>query len=613
MIIIPVRVLERALQRGSNRIAHVRTFSGPDINLIATVNLFVTTEAAAGFEIKRIEVYFENRRAEITVERNYPDLRAYADIRFVGSGLLQGLWEVDGRVLTTVNQHLTFGRSVTLETPQIPPLPTFDTGTHIVRFVITNPATQLPLPSLLYFVTPAEFRGSPVSLKLILPENDSQLGYSPQTFKWEGLNKTALFLIQFFDNTDAKPVFSAYTRDSSYVLPDIVLKSIFSPGLKYYWKVKGFDADSNVIGESAVWSFSFKGPAAYVPERVIAAFAEGVFSEGLLNEIADRHGIKTVETFPLKSSNLVVVLFSTPRQDIFTLIDELKKDGRILIAQPNYILRTMVDPLRKMQYANDILRIEKIHDRYKGSGVKVAVIDTGVDASHGDLAETVILTKNFIRAEGYKAEIHGTAVAGIIGARVNGFGIEGVAPGSGILAMRACRQVSMDDPEGECFTDSLSKALDGSILEGAGIVNMSFGTTHHDILLARLIRTGVEKGMLFAAPAGNHRHERELRFPASDPSVISVGGFDDRNIPYPNADIAQKASVSAPAVNIITAVPGSKHNFMSGTSLSSAYISGLLALALEKDRTLTKQKLPIYRGDICKWEEELLKISLCEK
>lgn len=258
VINIPVRVIERALQRGSNRFIYVRTFTGPNISLNAIVNFNITTEAGAEFDIKRIEVYFDNRRAETTVERNYPNLKAYADIRFVGSGLLQGFWEVDGRILSRVDQHLTFGRSVTLQTPEIPPLPTFDTGTHIVRFVITNPVTEIPLPSILYFVTPTEFEGKPVGIKLILPENDSLFGYSPVRFEWEKLNKTTLFLIQYFDNLDSNPIFSAYTREAFYFLPEFILKRIFSPGKRYYWKVTGFDAENNIIGEGTVWSFSFK-------------------------------------------------------------------------------------------------------------------------------------------------------------------------------------------------------------------------------------------------------------------------------------------------------------------------------------------------------------------
>jgi len=611
VINIPVRVIERALQRGSNRVAYVRTFSGPNISLTATINLNITTEAAADFNIKRMELYFENRRAEITVEKNYP-LRAYADIRFVGSGLLQGYWEVDGRVLSYVNQHLTFGRSVTIQTPEIPPLPTFDTGTHIVRFIITNPAAEIPLPEILYFVTPAEYK-RPVALTLLSPENDSTSEYSPLTFKWERLSRTTLFLIQFFDSPDSKPLFSAYTRDSSYSLPELVLKTILSPGQKYYWKVKGFDSENNVIAESHTWGFSFKGTDAYVPGQIITAFTEALFSEGVLNEIKARHKLTVVETFALKSVNLMIVLLETPEKDIFKVIDELRKDTRILIAQPNYILKTMSDPLRKMQYANSIMKIDNIHAHYRGRGVKVAVIDTGVDTGHNDLKERVISSKNFIRGEKYAAELHGTAIAGIIGASINGFGIEGVAPEANILALRACKQVSKERPEGDCFTDSLSKALDAAIEQKANIVNMSFGTTQHDGLLSKLIDRGAERGILFVAPGGNLKNDRELRFPASHPSVVSVGGFDEKLNPYPNPDITKKTLVSAPAVNIITTVPDNKHNFLSGTSMSSAYISGILALALEKDKNITKQKLPAYKGDICKWEEELLKITVCKK
>jgi hypothetical protein len=258
VINIPVRVLERAIQRGSNRFNYIRTFTGANISLTATVNFTITTEAGAEFDIKRIELYFENRRAEITVERSYSNLKAYADIRFVGSGLLHGYWEVDGRVMSHVDQHLTFGRMVTLQTPEIPPLPTFETGTHILRFVITSPVTEIPLPSILYFVTPTEFKGKQFSIKLISPEDEAALKYSPVKFDWEKLSTTTLFLIQYFDDPLSKPIFSAFTREASYGLPEIVLRKIFSPGQKYYWRVEGFDSENNNIGESDVHRFSFK-------------------------------------------------------------------------------------------------------------------------------------------------------------------------------------------------------------------------------------------------------------------------------------------------------------------------------------------------------------------
>jgi hypothetical protein len=170
---------------------------------------------------------------------------------------LQGFWEVDGRVLSTVNQHLTFAGSITLHTPEIPPLPTFDPGSHLIRFIITSPVTEITLPSIIYFVTSAEFEGKRFSIKLISPEDDSVLEYLPIKFGWEKLNTTTLFLIRFFDNPSSKPIFSAYAKDASYALPEIVFRKIFSPGRKYYWKVEGFDSENNNIGESGTWSFSF--------------------------------------------------------------------------------------------------------------------------------------------------------------------------------------------------------------------------------------------------------------------------------------------------------------------------------------------------------------------
>ncbi len=261
VITVPVRVLERALQRGTNRFTHVRYFSAGAVSLAATVSFTITTEAAADFEIKRIELYFENRRAETTVERNERGLRAYADIRFAGSGLLQGHWEADGRVLSTVNRHLAFGASVTLQTPEIPPLPTFDAGSHIVRFVITNPVTDIPLPSIRYFVLPKEVKGKPGAIRLLSPENSAEIDYSAAGFEWERRGWPSLFFVQFFERPDSSPVFSAYAKNPSYTLPESIVENVFSREKKYYWKTVALDAENNIIAESEVRSFSFKGEA----------------------------------------------------------------------------------------------------------------------------------------------------------------------------------------------------------------------------------------------------------------------------------------------------------------------------------------------------------------
>jgi len=255
---IPVAIIKRAIQSNANTFTYTRTFSNSQMSVTATVFFTITTEAGADFELKRIELYFDNRRPEITVERNFSKLRAYAAIRFIGSGLLQGYWEVDGRLISTVNQHLVYAKDVLLETPEIPPLPTFDPGSHIVRFVITSPATAIPLPSIVYYVTPGEAKPIPVKINLISPLYEASLEYTPASFNWDPLDSTAVYLVQYFEKPDTGPIFSAYTRGSSYSLPQTVFNDVFSPGQKYYWKVTGFKDEKNIKGESEIRPFTFQ-------------------------------------------------------------------------------------------------------------------------------------------------------------------------------------------------------------------------------------------------------------------------------------------------------------------------------------------------------------------
>jgi len=76
-------------------------------------------------------------------------------------------------------------------------------------------------------------------------------------FQWEEF-ASALYLIQFYENTDGKSVFSAYARKPNYKLPDVALRSTFEKGKVYYWKVTGFDKQKRRTGESQTARFSFK-------------------------------------------------------------------------------------------------------------------------------------------------------------------------------------------------------------------------------------------------------------------------------------------------------------------------------------------------------------------
>jgi len=229
-----------------------------------SASLLLAAQPRTNFSIQRIELYFENRRADTTVMRDFPDLKAFADVAFTGSGLLQGYWQVDGRILSYVNQNLTFGGRITIQTPKTPPVPTFDTGSHVVKFVITNPPAGMPLPSILYFVTAAEFKGSPVAIKVISPSNKSVLEYGAVRFEWEKVSALSTYSIQFYEDPKSKPIFSLCTDNASYAFSEGDLKKIFSQDRKYYWIVKGCCTGGGT-GESVLRWFKFKTGSKNVP------------------------------------------------------------------------------------------------------------------------------------------------------------------------------------------------------------------------------------------------------------------------------------------------------------------------------------------------------------
>ena len=258
-ITVPAGVIEAAISRGTNRFTYFREFVGSGMSPLAvSVKFNITTEAGANFDILRIGLYFDNKRAESTIDMNAPLYKAYADIRYVGSGLLQGYWEVDGRILSHVNQPLTYAGGTTLMTLDVPSLPTNDVGSHVVRFVVTNPASALPSPSIVYFVVQKNAARGKCTIRTIYPSDSASVAYSPLKLKWSKMKDSTLFLVGFYDDPDSKPLFSAYTKKTSYTLPKTVLESVFSPGKKYYWKVIGFDARNNMTCGTESRSFFFK-------------------------------------------------------------------------------------------------------------------------------------------------------------------------------------------------------------------------------------------------------------------------------------------------------------------------------------------------------------------
>jgi hypothetical protein len=211
-----------------------------------------------GFSIQRMELFFtNNRRGETTVRRNEAGLRAAASILYSGSGLLQGRWEIDGRVIGRVFQHLTFGGALTLEMPAGITLPTFDPGSHTVQLIIENPTVAFRMPVLVYFVTPDE---APGPIRLMLPRADDVIPYGPARFEWEGSSAASIYLVRFLKRPENAQIFSAYTAYPYYPLKETALRLFFASGGSYLWEVLALDDKGNPVAVSKQAGFAFRGP-----------------------------------------------------------------------------------------------------------------------------------------------------------------------------------------------------------------------------------------------------------------------------------------------------------------------------------------------------------------
>jgi hypothetical protein len=231
------------------------------VRILQVLVLMLTILAAGSveaFSLKRIELYFDitQKQNEVMVQRNHQGLKAYADIYYEGSGILNGYWEVDGLIIERVNRVVPPGGKVSLTTPGVPDLPTFDPGYHIVKFIVTNPATSFEVPEMVYWVKGTEEPARHV-LTLLKPENGMTI--PPDfLFEWEKTKTASVYLISFARAEDKKVCFSALTRDTSYRIPPPVLAKYLCPGEKFFWSIKGYDKENNTIAESSLQSFSFK-------------------------------------------------------------------------------------------------------------------------------------------------------------------------------------------------------------------------------------------------------------------------------------------------------------------------------------------------------------------
>ena len=379
-----------------------------------------------------------------------------------------------------------------------------------------------------------------------------------------------------------------------------------SPACSYAYRDSGGEcrdqpvtsADGGGTGDASKGRNKSKGPrrivtqtAAINPNSIVEIVAEidGALSDAQADQLARRHGLERLQSQNFALIGATVGLFRiTDRRSFETASRDLGTETNIRSVQRNfrYFLQDQKAALTEgdpAQYVVAKLRLPEAHGLARGANVTIAVIDSGIDAKHPELVNSI---GDSFDALGSKEgpHVHGTGIAGAIVAHAR---LIGSAPEARILAIRAFSAA----PKGaESTSYVLLKALDYAALHGAQIVNMSFAGPK-DPVIERSIAATAARGIVMVAASGNAGPTSPPLYPAANPNVIAVSATDAQDRLFAASNRGSHIAIAAPGVDIFLPAPDQKYQMISGTSFSAAYVSGLAALLLERNPALKPEQV----------------------
>ncbi|MCF3182930.1 type VII secretion-associated serine protease mycosin [Streptomyces polychromogenes] len=234
------------------------------------------------------------------------------------------------------------------------------------------------------------------------------------------------------------------------------------------------------------------------------------------------------------------------------------------------------------------LTFDALWAQTRGKGVRVAVIDTGVDRANPQLAGALDTGagRDFLDPKGGDGTTdtvgHGTKVAGLIAARPQqGTGFVGLAPEATVIPIR------QNDGQGNGNAATLAQAIDHAVAKGAQVINISQDTDAPltaDSELAKAVQRALDAKAVVIASAGNDGLSGEKRrtYPAAFPGVLAVASSDRNNERAAFSQPGDFIGIAAPGVDMVSTVPGFGQCIDNGTSFSAPYVAGVAALLRAK-------------------------------
>lgn len=266
-------------------------------------------------------------------------------------------------------------------------------------------------------------------------------------------------------------------------------------------------------------------------------------------------------------------------------IEDLKKDPDVVRVEEDGIMQALElqregnpNPLAQTIPAG-ITQV-KAPDAWpssQGEGIKVFILDTGIDADHPDLVANLRTGKSFVTSESSTDDFngHGTHCAGTVAAAFNNQGVVGVAPYAYLYPVKVLSST------GSGSWSWLIAALDWIMdKKGARIASMSLGGLGAPQALADMCEAAYDDGVLLVAAAGNSGPANNtVGFPAKYPHVMAVSAIDSNDTIAVFSSRGPEVEITAPGVSVLSTTRGGGYGNLSGTSMACPHVSGVAALA----------------------------------
>jgi thermitase len=355
----------------------------------------------------------------------------------------------------------------------------------------------------------------------------------------------------------------------------------------------------SIAGSSSVAGANSSVPTApsvrpYAPHTLLVGFDAGV-PNLLRNAVHAANGATVANNLGFQDVDVVTLPSGVDPLDAAAIYNA---NPLVDFAEPNYVFTATGvpnDPSFSTMYGLDKIDAPEGWTAAYGAtsfpstgGIRVGVVDTGIDKTHAELASKVkacaqALTNLGILQNGQCNDDHGhgTHTAGTIAALTNnGIGVAGVAPNAELAICKALNVA------GSGFTTDIVKCINWlRTTGGARIISMSIGSTGSTTAFDNELRAAYAAGVLLVAAAGNDGNAT-LNYPAAHPDVMSVAATDRNDAKASFSNCNADVEIAAPGVDILSTAPGGGYQTMSGTSMATPHVSGVAAVVM-KEKNLT--------------------------